>query len=223
MARKPVPKDIQTNVLLSSRRRCCICFGLNRDSAMKVGQIAHLDQNSSNNSSGNLAFLCFVHHDEYDSTTRQSKNYTADEIKAFRTELVRALEEAFAQPVKFGEVVGAVRRNSMIDGRYIRLEDGESSSAEIIISRIASRHSQYHVSGFALWGKKREYGPNIGEFDFIMELAEDRFVYSGKVGNHGPHRMEIKIDGDVLSVSEENWLGQYGMNVHFMGTYKKSD
>jgi hypothetical protein len=92
---------------------------------MKVGQIAHLDQNAFNNASENLASLCFVHHDEYDSTMRQSKNYTAYKIKAFRTELVTALEGAFAQPVKFGEVVGAVRRSSMIDGRYIRLEDSE--------------------------------------------------------------------------------------------------
>jgi hypothetical protein len=200
-----------------------MCFGLNRDSAMKVGQIAHIDHNSSNDNLENLVFLCLVHHDDYDSTTRQSKNYTADEIKAFRTELALALKEAFSQPVAFGEVVGAVRQNSPIDGRYIRLDDGGSSSAEIVISRIASRHSQYHVSGFALWGRTRQYGPNIGEFDFIMELTDGRFSYSGRVGTFGPYKLEIIIDRDILSVSEENWVGQYGMNVHFMGTYKKSD
>src|SRR4051812_6015774 len=89
MARKPIPTDVQAAVLIKARRRCCICYGLYRDIAIKQGQIAHLDQDASNAAEDNLAFLCLAHHDEYDSTTRQSKNLTQAEVKAYRDELHR--------------------------------------------------------------------------------------------------------------------------------------
>lgn len=87
--RKQIPKSIEAEVLVKSRRRCCICFGLNRDEDVKKGQVAHLDKNSSNNAYDNLAFLCFHHHDEYDSKTSQSKNLTIPEVKKYRNELYR--------------------------------------------------------------------------------------------------------------------------------------
>ncbi|HEY0556820.1 MAG TPA: hypothetical protein VGG20_21365 [Thermoanaerobaculia bacterium] len=85
--RKKVGLAAEADVLLRSRRRCAICFGLNRDAGIKAGQIAHLDQDPSNNDPDNLAFLCFDHHDAYDSKTRQSKNFTESEVKLYRTEL----------------------------------------------------------------------------------------------------------------------------------------
>jgi len=54
---------------------------------VKTGQIAHLNGDRSNSSVDNLAFLCFVHHNQYDSRTSQSKNLTVREVKAYRTEL----------------------------------------------------------------------------------------------------------------------------------------
>ena len=64
-----------------------MCFGLDRDDAVKRGQIAHLDGDRNNNSIENLAFLCFVHHDEYDSRTSQSKGLKKKEIERYREEL----------------------------------------------------------------------------------------------------------------------------------------
>ncbi len=87
MTRKSVNKDIEADVLVESRRRCCICYGLNRDLSVKAGQIAHLDKDNTNNSYDNLAFLCFEHHDQYDSVTSQSKNFTIKEVKRYRDEL----------------------------------------------------------------------------------------------------------------------------------------
>lgn len=89
MARKPISVDVQANVLVRSRRRCCICYGLNRDISIKQGQIAHLDQNSANAAEDNLAFLCMPHHDQYDSLTRQSKNLSENEVRTYRDELHR--------------------------------------------------------------------------------------------------------------------------------------
>lgn len=87
MTRKPINKDIEAAILVESRRRCCICFGLNSDLNLKAGQIAHLDKDNSNNNYDNLAFLCLAHHDQYDSVTSQSKNFTIKEVKKYRDDL----------------------------------------------------------------------------------------------------------------------------------------
>jgi len=91
MTRKTLSPAAEAEVLIRCRRRCCICFGLDRDIGVKRGQIAHLDHDSSNDSLDNLAFLCFRHHDEYDSTTRQSKNFTLVEVRSYRDELHRSV------------------------------------------------------------------------------------------------------------------------------------
>src|SRR5690242_9327611 len=87
MARKRVSAPTQANVLVKSRRRCCVCFGLSRDDKEKRGQIAHLDKDPANSSEENLAFLCLEHHDQFDSRTSQSKGLTRAEVETYREEL----------------------------------------------------------------------------------------------------------------------------------------
>ncbi len=87
MSRPSIPQSTQTEVFIASRRRCCICFGLERSVDRKRGQIAHLDGNPSNNEFENLAYLCLEHHDEYDGRTSQSKGLTRHEVKEYRREL----------------------------------------------------------------------------------------------------------------------------------------
>jgi len=82
--RRKIPEEIEKEVLIRSKRRCCLCFGLNNDIDIKKGQIAHIDQNREYHSEDNLVFLCFDHHDQFDSRTSQSKNYTGKEIKHYR-------------------------------------------------------------------------------------------------------------------------------------------
>lgn len=91
-----------------------------------------------------------------------------------------------------------------------------------MISRIASIHSRYHISGFALWGRQREYGPNIGEFDLVMEFQDGRLIPIGSAGNTESHRINIVVFGEMLTVTEENWLVAYGLNVYFKGEYRKA-
>jgi len=88
-SRKNISNPTQVEVLVQSRRRCCICFGLTRDVKVKKGQIAHLDHNKNNPSLENLVFLCFDHHDEYDSQTSQSKRLRKEEVEKYRDELFR--------------------------------------------------------------------------------------------------------------------------------------
>ncbi len=91
--RKPIPQDIQDNILTSSARRCCLCFGINSDFNEKNGQIAHIDQDPANPDFENLAFLCLDHHDQYDGKRKQSKNITAGEVKRYRNMLYQAVEK----------------------------------------------------------------------------------------------------------------------------------
>lgn len=86
--KKKIQQEVVADITTASRRRCCICFGLNQDNAEKKGQIAHLDQDASNNSPDNLAFLCLDHHDQYDSRPSQAKGLTIEEVKRYRTELL---------------------------------------------------------------------------------------------------------------------------------------
>lgn len=87
MARKTVSKENEMEVLTQSRRRCSICFGLDKDFNVKKGQIAHIDHNNENADFENLAFLCLLHHDEYDSKTSQSKGFKSEELKLYRKRL----------------------------------------------------------------------------------------------------------------------------------------
>src|SRR5690606_36572307 len=86
-SRKKIGESTQSDVLVQSRRRCCLCFGLRRDESVKKGQIARLDGDRNNNANDNLAFLCLEHHDEFDSTTSQSKGLLITEVKRYREEL----------------------------------------------------------------------------------------------------------------------------------------
>jgi len=86
-SRPRIPAAIETELLTGSRRSCALCFGLNNDSREKSGQIAHLNGNRSDNRIENLVWLCFEHHDRFDSTTSQSKNFTIGEVRAYRDRL----------------------------------------------------------------------------------------------------------------------------------------
>src|SRR6266404_8805058 len=95
MTRKAIPEDTQTSILLKSRRRCCLCFWLKGEDEVKKGQFAHLDGDHENSAEGNLAFLCFDHHDEYDSTTRISKGLREKEVRRWRDELYKEMQYRF--------------------------------------------------------------------------------------------------------------------------------
>ena len=82
--RKKTPSETEDFVLVSSARRCALCFYLSSDTEEKAGQIAHLDQNPSNTAEDNLIWMCLEHHSLYDSKNRQHKNYKISEVKTYR-------------------------------------------------------------------------------------------------------------------------------------------
>ena len=85
--RQKASAHIEAMVLVACRRRCCLCAFLGGDDSPRKGQIAHLNQDRSDNRFENLVWLCFEHHDEYDSKTSQSKGLTKKEVKFYRDKL----------------------------------------------------------------------------------------------------------------------------------------
>jgi hypothetical protein len=85
--RRAIPKSVETEVLINSRRRCCLCVFLSGRDEVRKGQIAHLNQDSEDSHLENLVWLCLEHHDEFDSRTSQSKGLTSDEVREYRDRL----------------------------------------------------------------------------------------------------------------------------------------
>jgi hypothetical protein len=103
--RPKIPAAVETEVLTKSRRKCCLCYALHFDEQPKAGQIAHLDHDPTNNAPDNLAWLCFDHHDEYDSQTSQAKGLTIHEVKAHR--------QALYERIVLQEAAGVTSRESV--------------------------------------------------------------------------------------------------------------
>jgi hypothetical protein len=217
MTRKPITPITEATTLLKSRRRCCICFGLNRDTSLKQGQIAHLDSDSANGTEDNLAFLCLDHHDQYDSRTSQSKNLTLIEVKQYRAELYAEIKLAFGTEIRFGNAQGVV---DLIPGHYIR--EGDYESADIKVERM--KDGRYHITGLALWGKNRQtFGPHTGRLDFIGELEGQTIQYVHFNFDGKKYRAVLSFSDDGLTVSEiKRDESMFGMNVSFKGEYKKA-
>lgn len=87
MGRQRVAADTEAKVLMMSKRWCALCYGLKNLREEKRGQIAHINKDSSDSRFENLVFLCIDHHDQYDSTTSQSKNYTQAEVRRYRDQI----------------------------------------------------------------------------------------------------------------------------------------
>lgn len=216
MKRKKVRPEIEEEVLALSRRRCCVCFGLNRDTSIKRGQIAHLDHNSGNSDIENLAYLCLEHHDQYDSRTSQSKNITLFELRRYRQELFNAIEVIWKQPVAFGETI--LTDSDGVSGHYVR--EGDFESAELQIYQLLN--GNLRVTGMALWGKTRLYGPNFGEVDFEAEFQVNECTFIDNYFEDRKYVLTLRFKENGLLAEESGALGYLGMNASFQGQYRKA-
>ncbi len=222
MTRKRVSQATQDAVLLKSKRRCCICFGLQGDIDLKPGQIAHLDKNNQNDAEENLAFLCLTHHDQYDSITRQSKNFTIGEVKHYRVRLYEKLSEQFDNLTFFENKDNAI--DDSIPGLYIRT--GTPHSAEIQITRLLD--GRYHVSADAVWVSPYHGGAHLGQIEFSSDLKESTIEYidfSDFSDDRPNYKLMLifKNNNDLIAIEENaEWATFLGMNVRLAGDYIKS-
>ena len=110
--RASIPPPVREEVLRMSRRRCCMCFGLEGDVTVKEGHIAHLDRKRSNPDPNNLAFLCQDCHTQYDKKSNRVLGFTPDEVRYYRDRLYEELghdriEWTLTMRVHRGEYEGA--------------------------------------------------------------------------------------------------------------------
>jgi hypothetical protein len=103
----------------------------------KRGQIAHINRDATNSREENLAYLCFDHHDAYDSRRSQSKGFISAELLAYKQELVEAVLSRRLNSASL-EVRANARgfREEMVKGRlkYVAdcLEKGEEECRKFI-------------------------------------------------------------------------------------------
>lgn len=96
-------------VLIKCRRRCCLCVYFNGDHRRRNGQLAHMNKDRSSPREEDLVFLCTdIHHNEFDSVTRQCKNVTQGELRHYKAKLEDAVAngELGLQEACPGEPVG---------------------------------------------------------------------------------------------------------------------
>jgi hypothetical protein len=215
MVRKGVPQQTQVAVLAACRRRCAICFGLSRHTGIKPGQIAHLDRDAANPSFDNLVFLCLDHHDQFDSRTSQSKGLTSDEVRRFRQELVTAIEHAWRQPITFGSAEAPAPDG--VSGRWVHGDDFDS--AEIEVEKLPDNHVRVHA--YALHGKTRDTGPNLGELDFEGNLTNDAVTFVDKRRPGQSYTLRLRFLGDRMIADEQGAFGYFGAGAHLGGEYHR--
>jgi len=209
--RKAMSSKVQEIVLVKSRRRCCLCFGLDHDVRIVQGQIAHVDRDASNSDPGNLAFLCLSHHEAYDSRTSQSKGITEMELRRYREELYAVMERAFIRPV----VVGgrSVRITGDLSGRYAWTRENDQAELQVTVEgRLAK------VSGMALHGATWPMGPNIGDLDFEAPIDQGRIQYREPDAGGG-YSLDLVFVDRTIKATESNAFGRFGAGVSFAGTF----
>ena len=208
--RPSIPRETEAQVLYRSRRRCAICFGLNRDASEKRGQIAHLDHDRSNNNIKNLAFLCLDHHDQYDSRTSQSKGFRRTEVQYYRADLEEALRASFSAPLQLYRDDPSIRE---WEGIY-RCESG-NASAELRIVR--SSPDCYWIFGLAFWGIQTSEVPHDGILDAAAMLKGDCLVLKEQ-----DYELSMALTNLGLTATEKPLAASlFGMNVSFEGQYRR--
>ncbi|NNU80908.1 HNH endonuclease [Halovulum dunhuangense] len=207
--------NIEADVLWESKRRCAVCFSLYGILDVKKGQIAHINKDRNDNRIENLVFLCFDHHDQYDSVTSQSKNFTKIEMKRYRDELLIACRQGLVTSrFEAGGNLPAIRtglfaRRSSLDGGSV-----------ISITKTRKNwdgRSVFQVIGEAYTGISRIGGPNMGFIGFETTENSSSLIefYDGN------YSLLIGATGKGILVEEEGEFGYHGVGVHFFGEYER--
>lgn len=207
--RKRVPSDIEARVLEKSRRRCCLCWSLERDFKEKDGQIAHLDQDSSNFSESNLAFLCLPHHSRYDSTTSQHKNYTTEEVKRAKAALEAEIEKQ--EPLEWAIVLSgnvkefnrprveavAEHLRSLLEDPHLSITGVKRSSVRLDVSSAAATFARMQRK-LELGEISEIFGHSIRRVAVSEDLDRERLV----AARHAAPRSNTPSLQEVM-----RWLG----------------
>jgi hypothetical protein len=200
VGRATIPSEVIAEVLVTSRRRCCICFALANDSQEKKGQVAHLDRDSSNNSIQNLVFLCLEHHDQYDSRTSQSKGFTVEEVRHYRAQLGRFVAQSL--PLSDSDITRALLAG--LDRPAFRTPFHQESSLPrfraAIAETVAAINTGKTPNGTQLPSKADMCDPAIrAKLDVVVErlvalrTAFDELLRTGEIRPCGCHDPDCPV------------------------------
>ncbi|MCP5061383.1 MAG: hypothetical protein GY936_02845 [Ignavibacteriae bacterium] len=142
----------------------------------------------------------------------QSKSLTVNEIKNFKCELENYIIDNWNKTIIDSEPL----KVDIFTGTYSRWNEYESSDLEVTYLG----GNKIHVKGNALYGKTKEFGPNIGQIDFITEIKINKATFIDKLFNE-EYKLELEFLGDKLIADEKYVIGYFGMNVSFEGEYYK--
>lgn len=213
MTERVKPKQDVINELLDKcRRRCCMCFSLQRDARLKQGQIAHIDRIKSNSSLDNLAFLCLEHHDDYDTKRSQSKNYTPIELSKYKEELEKYIFDEWNKPLLNSDF-----KVDVFSGKYSHSR--KNATADLNIKYVGANILK--VQGMSFHGTENEYGPNMGEVDCIAIIEDNKATFREKYHDGEEYLLEITFLGSKIVVEDNYIMGYYGNGVCFTGEYYK--
>lgn len=104
-----------------------------------------------------------------------------------------------------------------VSGKYIRETNNERAELEIKLLH----GGKVRVTGTSFWGTKREYGPNIGELDFVSAIKDGHIKFSENAGKGDYYELELTFKERGLSAKEKGLSGNFGLNVTFAGEYRK--
>jgi hypothetical protein len=229
--RKSISQKVQSNVITKSASRCVICYAtrVNTDVAYPSFQIAHIDKNNANNSEDNLALLCFDHHNLYDSTFSQGKNYNKETIIAWRQALYddvanNRLVSSFQQPP--GNVISMQPFASPTDENIITLRKylviaGEIAGAlcndgTLLTFSIADRKIEFIENNFSNWitsplrCRRRDIVLLQDEFNTILWEIYNSYEFYGSLDEAPPHIIPIGYynhNGHSIIIREQDRCG----------------
>lgn len=123
-------------VLLKSRRRCCLCYFWDMDDTVKEGQIVHISRDPSDAGSENLVYLCLRHADMFDSASSQTKSITQEEIKSARDGLYR----------RFSEAANKVVVRLTIDRDFAEFTDGDAQRILELIKKVVATDADIRIT-----------------------------------------------------------------------------
>ena len=193
--RKKIPSKTETKVLTRSKRRCCLCVGIDADFTVKQIQIAHIDRNRQNNLLENLVALCLAHHDEYDSRKSQSKGITKSELKHYRSELDKVIEKIDEQlQIQISKPLSNETRistpSAKLIGEILEAFDREFSSLE----------KRNRPTGITLTRLAVSAIEEKGDFDAAIEAFMSLLRLAHLVRNQGiPQVTNYGHNGELLS------------------------
>lgn len=209
MKRIKVHKDTQADILqANSLRRCALCFDYKFDFNFKKGQIAHIDHNRSNNKPSNLVFLCLEHHDEYDSSTSQSKGWTQEELKRSKKNL-DAFIKKHREEILPG-IMSSTTSKPTVNKKIIIKEKRHIISPEIYNLRIPIYHAYRDLVRKVVGHAKIDMDDL---FDFANKTHEALFLYDENIADFlslvfakgGRFRYLNKIIESPRLVDKQNW------------------